>query len=695
MSKLLTSPVRRGVALRNSVLGMAVATALALPQVAAAYEFDLGSESLSFRWDNTLRINVQDRLAGQNKDMIANPNYDDGDRNFNTGAVFERFDLYSEMDFVWKPSWGMLGARVSAAGWWDPGYASLDNESVQTENHLKNNVPALGLSDYSKRYGEGPSGEFMDWFLFSSFTVGDMPINMKAGQTTVYYGEALYAAANAIAYSQNPVDVWKSLNNPGAELKELYRPRVGFNVNSQVTDSLNVAAQYFFNWQNFSNQAWRYPESGTYLTLQDGLNWGGDSIIAGRNALYGAPQPPTALIPYCGLAPIPGASTCAPQQYTRLWRGKDITPDENSGNYGIALRWSPEWVDGTLGFYYRRTYDMQPQVMVTPDAVPAPNAAFCASVLHGVFVGGRCLQNSVSAYAPSPPYPVGTPAVLNQTGKDFLNYGRAGTYNTAYGSGIDIYGISLSKNIGGLSVGAELSYRTDMPLLSEPVTVLPAALRPYSAGGNPPPGMIWSDELPKNDTPGAKGDTMHALVNLVGVVGESIWDTASWATELSWMTYMNVTQNEAVFKGRGSAKPGKWTDYTWAIDAVDKNYFGLAINFTPTWFQVSPGMDLLTPISWSQGISGNSPISGGGQDGAGTFGVGLALDFYQRYRFDLKYIGFYGDYQKCKNVPGGNTSASVVGTCVGAGPNDVAVFNGTNATVADRDFISLTFKTSF
>ncbi len=188
---------------------------------------------------------------------------------------------------------------------------------------------------------------------------------------------------------------------------------------------------------------------------------------------------------------------------------------------------------------------------------------------------------------------------------------------------------------------------------------------------------------------------MHGLVNLVGVLGESIWDTASWATELSWMTYMNVTQNEAVFKGRGSAKPGKWTDYTWALDAVDKNYFGLAINFTPTWFQVTPGMDLLAPVSWSQGISGNSPISGGGQDGAGTFGFGLALDFYQRYRFDLKYVGFYGDYQKCKNVPGGNSAASVVGTCVGAGPNDVAVFNGTNATVSDRDFISLTFKTTF
>ena len=100
------------------MLGMAIATALALPQMAVAYEFDLGNEDLSFRWDNTLRLNIANRVAGQNKDMMANPNYDDGDRNFNTGSIWTRFDVYSEMDLVWKPSWGTLGARVSAAGWW-------------------------------------------------------------------------------------------------------------------------------------------------------------------------------------------------------------------------------------------------------------------------------------------------------------------------------------------------------------------------------------------------------------------------------------------------------------------------------------------------------------------------------------------------------------------------------------------------
>ena len=51
------------------------------------------------------------------------------------------------------------------------------------------------------------------------------------------------------------------------------------------------------------------------------------------------------------------------------------------------------------------------------------------------------------------------------------------------------------------------------------------------------------------------------------------------------MTWLDVNQNEAVFKGRPSNVNNGYTQ----IDRVSKNYFGLAINFTPTWFQVLPG----------------------------------------------------------------------------------------------------------
>ena len=99
-----------------------------------------------------------------------------------------------------------------------------------------------------------------------------------------------------------------------------------------MSDEWSVAAQYFFNWQSFDNQAWRLPESGSYLSLGDDILWGGESHITNATGTQ------------------------------RLWRGTDITPEENTGNWGLAARWSPDWLDGTLGAYYRKTYDMMPQV---------------------------------------------------------------------------------------------------------------------------------------------------------------------------------------------------------------------------------------------------------------------------------------------------------------------------------------------
>ena len=48
---------------------------------------------------------------------------------------------------------------------------------------------------------------------------------------------------------------------------------------------------------------------------------------------------------------------------------------------------------------------------------------------------------------------------------------------------------------------------------------------------------------------------------------------------------------------------------------------------------------MLAPMSWSQGISGNSAVTSGGNEDGGTFGIGIAADVRQKYRFDLKYVG--------------------------------------------------------
>ncbi len=619
-------------AFRLAAISAAVISAFAAPNVATAFEIDVGNPDLQMRWDNTFRYNLGMRTQAQDPALLNTWQLDDGDRNFKKNSlVANRIDVLSEFDLVWAR---MIGGRVSVAGWYDAAYSSLDNTSPQTSNHLSDGLPSTGLSGFTKRYAKGASGEVLDAFGFANFDVAGMPVSIKAGQHSVFWGDSLLGngAVHSVAYGQLPLDQWKAVATPGAEAKEIFRPRQGVTLQIQPTNDLSIAGQYFWSWQ-----PWRYAESGSYLTFSDAVMRGADSLIVQPNPLAAA---------------FPGSPSL-----WRAWHVGDFEPGNSGGNYGVSARWSPDWLDGTLGFYYRRTSDQQPQVVLYPGVAAVP-AATCSALGLTPLPGGLCIINKNATNV-----------------SDLTTKGRFGNYNLAYATGINIYGISLSKNLGGISFGSEISYREGMALLSSPVVVLPNALVNPAAGnvalvcGAPSktaPGVPQC--LSDKGTPGALGNTWHGLVNALGVLPKTaLFDTLSYSAELTWMMWDKVTQNEAVFKGRAG-----YTD----IDRVSKSYLALAINLTPTWFQVYPGVDLLAPISWSQGLAGNSAIAGGGQDGTGTWGVGLAVDIYSRYRIDLKYVGFFGNYQV--NPPFGQ-----------------ATNNGTLAGLVDRGFVNLTFKTTF
>ena len=247
---------------------------------------------------------------------------------------------------------------------------------------------------------------------------------------------------------------------------------------------------------------------------------------------------------------------------------------------------------------------------------------------------------------------------------ELQKFGKVGTYNTAYGNNIHIYGVTLAKEIAGISWAGEFSYRQNMPLVSNAVQVLPPLLAALPANA----GSIATTAVPSSGTPGALGDTYHGLINGIDIFPKTaLFDTATLQGELTWMQWSKVTQNPAVFKGAST--------YT-AIDKPTKNFFGLAFNFTPTWFQVWPGVDLSAPLTWAQGISGNAAVLLGGNKNTGNWSAGVAADIYQKYKIQLSYNGFYGNY---------STTAT--------GAMDVP--NGVGAALSDRGWVSLTFKTTF
>jgi len=635
-------------ALRNSAIMAAVIGSGCYAGAVSATEIDLGDPDFAVRWDNTLRYTLGERAQAPSAKILNSSNFSDGDRNFQHGIVTDRLDLLSEADIVYKNA---VGARVSGAFWYDNAYSELNEASSRTPGNAVNGIPNSSLSDYAKRLFEGPSGELLDAFAFVKTDVGDVGLSLKVGRHTEVWGESLFlgGAINGISYSQSPLDIAKAFGNPGAEAKELYRPIDNVTLNAQVTNNLSISGQYFLEWAPF-----RYPEDGTYYGMYD-------------LALHGGQ------VAYLSNLQLPRQAGTLGSANLYGLRGTDINPNQQ-GSWGVATRWSPELLDGTLGLYYRRFSDMNPQLGVNL------NAGYFGSALDGVL--GRINPALGKLY---------NPVALSPQ----IATGNVGNYFLTYQENVRLYGASLSKNIGGISVGAEFNYRQGMPLISDAVdTVLTQTLpipAPYQGPigkaliGAPLPAFtpallqkLFAAQgtntsitypAPGHDV-GAVGDTAHAVVNFLGLLsGNDIWDSATWATEFSWSHLAAVTQNAQFYAGRSYNVP-----YGDSF-APTRNAMTGAVAFTPTWYSVAPSVDLSAPMSFNVGLFGNSPVALGGNKNAGSYSTGVSALVNQVYSATLQYTGIMGRMR--------NSATQGI------------AYEGLGSLLEDRGTVYLTLKTSF
>lgn len=608
--------------LRKSALSIAVMTLCSMTSsFASAEDLKIGNADVVVRWDNTVRYNYGIRMQEQNPALLANPNTDDGNRNFGKGqTIANRLDLLSEFDLIVDKNFGL---RVSGTAWADDAYRHLSKEKINAASY--NGLAGPGnLNAYTKRYAQGVSGEVLDAFVFANFDAGDTPVNVRAGRHTAYWGEGLMlgSAMHGVSYGQYSLDLWKAYSTPGAEAKELFRPRNSTTVSIQPANDLSISAQFFFDWE-----AARLAESGAYLATSDALFSAGESFI-----LATAPRT---------LRALPGET------------GKP----KKTGDWGISARWSPDWLNGTLGFYARRTSDILPQLSLMNATTALPAAACPTSsqlpVPTGVPGTVTCYINPAAASLPQ------------------LGIGQVAKYYTNFGSDIGVFGLSLSQNVAGLSVGAELSMRTNMPLNSAPVFILPDALAATRAGFA---SMSAAAKARSNgEVLGARGETMHGVLNLVGVMpSNAFYDIASLSAELTWNRVLRVTDDPySVYKGSKTYAANPLN-----IDAVTRDAFGIGLGFTPSWLSALPNVDISVPFAYSRGLSGNSAISNGGAVGAGSWSVGVVADVQARYNFALRYVGSFGPFSKSP------TGAMLVPA-------------NANSVLSDRGMLLLTFKATF
>jgi hypothetical protein len=500
-----------------------------------AIEVDTGIPDVSVRWDNTFRYNLGMRMEGQNSDFSKSPFYDDTEHKFGRGdVVTNRVDIISELDVAWKQA---NGFRLSAAGWYDDAYKGSDSPNPDltgSSNYINNHY-----NSYASRYIAGPSGEILDAFVFTGFQLGNVGVNIKAGQHNVYWGESLYSIGNSIAYSQGPVDTIKAATSPGAEAKELFLPLKQISTTVQLTDELSFAAQYLLDWKPF-----RLVPGGTYFSSADGAR----------------------------------SDLGAPADIFQIPNGRDIEPDSH-GDYGLNLRWSPWWLGGTAGVYYRKFAEKLPWSFTQVGV---------QQVAPGVFAG---IPNAIR-----------------------FNYARD----------TELYGLSLTKTLGTVSVASEVSYRRNTALNSV-------------AGFT----VISSGDAGYAQAEGARGDSLHALVNGIYLLPKTpIWDGGTFQAELAYNKLENITENADRFNGRGH---GCVTAYS--KNCADDHSLGMQMGFTPQWPQAFPGWDMSMPFSLAYGIDGNSPTLGGTNEGAYNYSVGINGVWKNQHNFTLAWIDSHADYK--------------------------------------------------
>lgn len=322
---------------------------------AHAVMIDTGNPDLTINWTTEFRLGLGWRTENIDGALGDDPGMHQSDYVAQSGDMWKRrLDVVTEMDVVYKYDYGV---RISAAGWYD---------NIYDDHDLKENPKLRGVSSYAngklsrqaQRYYNGPSGEILDAFVFGRFDLGGVPVNFKAGQHSLIWGVSQVNATDAISWSQQPANLQKGAETPGASPKELAMPLPQLSFQSQMTDHVSLSAYYHLDWKPN-----RMSEGGTFL--------GGPDYLYGESGrMY--------------LDTIPGLGDLYMEQ------GKIIEPKHKSrGNYGIQFALTPEWYSGTIGLVYRRMDEMQAwPVNLVPDPTAMAQVRFHQVYNRGVDLFG-------------------------------------------------------------------------------------------------------------------------------------------------------------------------------------------------------------------------------------------------------------------------------------------------------------------
>lgn len=296
--------------------GMLLSITLLLSLVvtdAAALSFDIG-ENMRLEVDTTLSYTSSWRTEDPDSDFseidfstLTSPlRYSQGDANFDDkGDQFlSTFRALVGADL--SVNNGQYGAYVQGSAFYDTVY--YDREGKFSATGPLSGGTDWFTNDYDKFEDvHGADVELLDAYLYGSFELGDVPVSMRVGRQTLFWGESLLVFGS-VATAMNPLDTTLA-NTPGAETKELIMPtgRVYASV-STPGDRLTLASYYKWEWEKS-----KIDETGAFFATNNAL----DSSV---------------------------------NELLTFYRLPDVNEDDGD-EYGVALRYVFDNGDG-LGLYY-------------------------------------------------------------------------------------------------------------------------------------------------------------------------------------------------------------------------------------------------------------------------------------------------------------------------------------------------------
>lgn len=553
------------------------------PAPAQAAEYRQGEFRIS--WGTTLSYGAMWRVADRDPRLIGianggtavSVNSDDGNLNYDTGLVSNAVKATTELELSYKNFGGFL--RL---------YGFYDHEN-EKGTRARRPLTAGALDRVGSR------AEVRDAFLWYKTRLGGAPIELRAGNQVLSWGESTFIqnGINAI----NPVDV-SALRVPGAELRDALLP-VGI-VHASVGTSANTALELFYQ---YSWDETKIDPPGTYFSTTDIAGADGSRVMLGFGMV------PDTLPP--GPMPPPIGPVGAVVQRSADRAAKD------SGQYGLAFRWFAPRLAGTeFGLYYVNYHSRLPVI--------SARAGTLAGLMLGDYVG------SANYFLEYP--------------EDIKLFGLS--FNTLLGR-------------SGIAWQGEVSHRRDVPLQVDDVELLFAALSPLALVGSPVGQLLAAtNQIGRfsfgEEIHGARRfDVTQFQTTATKVFGRILGaDQFTMVWEGAVSRIHNLPERDVLrLDGPATYTSGNPIHTQAGVQPVTE-LAGAFPGATAWGYQLAGRLDYnnafqsvnLSPrFSWQHDVSGISPGPGGNfLEGRKALTVGLTATYRISWEVDLSYTNFSG-----------------------------------------------------